>query len=180
MLKAVTDTRSAQWVVDGLDRSPNLSGLIPAVFSSYARILHKGAKLEEDNDLELGALPETVSVPLKEILTGYTGPSEECWFGIWSGWAFDYKPSIPQTLTVHTGYREWFLFTGSLDALGFKFFLGENLTANVVWPSGRAWFLANEIEFDCTYIGGSSALITSLLKSDELEVEVTRPTENIC
>ena len=180
MLKAVTNTEPAQWVIDGLDRSPRLFGLIPATFARYARILHPGWRREGDDGPELGALPETVAVPLKAILTLHTPPAEQCWFGIWSGWAFYYKSEVPKSLSIDTGYREWLLYTGPLEAVGFQFFQRADKTANVIWPAGRTWFLATEIEFDTTYIGGSEALIQDLLEADELGVRVALPDDTVC
>ena len=180
MLKAVTNTGPAQWVIDGLDNSPRLSGLIPAGFACHARILHPGWRLKGDDGPELGALPDAVSTPLKAILASHTPPAEECWFGVWSGWAFDYKPGVPKTQSIDTGYREWLLFTGPLEAVGFQFFLRGEITANVVWPVGRAWFLATEIDFDTTYIGGSEALIQDLLKADELDARLALPDDTVC
>jgi hypothetical protein len=46
---------------------------------------------------------------------------------------------------------------------------GWSLTPNLLWPEDRAWFLASEIDFDSTVIGGSRALIDSILATSALE-----------
>lgn len=40
----------------------------------------------------------------------------------------------------------------------------------MLWPEDHAWLLATEIDFDSTLVGGSSALIRSLLATSGLEV----------
>jgi hypothetical protein len=36
---------------------------------------------------------------------------------------------------------------------------------NLIWPADRAWFVASEIDFDSTLIGGSAELIRSIISS---------------
>lgn len=174
-LAAVTDTRPAQWVVEGLDSTPYLSGLIPAGFTHHARILHGNGDC-----LEVGGMPEFVSNPLKNVLYNHTALNSVCWIGIWIGWAITFKPEIPETLSINSGYREWWLFTGSQDHVGFQFYHDFPYTANIMWPAGREWFLATEIDFDCTYIGGSAALINDLLVSEDLDVQIVNRNTNVC
>jgi hypothetical protein len=40
---------------------------------------------------------------------------------------------------------------------------------NYIWPVDHAWFLATDIDFDSTLVGGSSALVEAILDSKELE-----------
>jgi hypothetical protein len=50
-------------------------------------------------------------------------------------------------------------------------------TPNLWWPHDRAWFVATEIDFDSTLVGGSHALIDALLANDALEaLEITLDT----
>lgn len=55
---------------------------------------------------------------------------------------------------------------------------GFGPTPNVLWPADRAWFLATEIDYDSTVIGGSRALIDAIVGHPELEAaEVTEDTD---
>lgn len=41
---------------------------------------------------------------------------------------------------------------------------GNSLTPMALWPSDRAWYLASEVDFDSTIVGGSRALVDELLR----------------
>ena len=92
-------------------------------------------------------------------------------------------PSVPPAFTeaelaegrlVRLPGREYLLGRGPLEtAAG----LGHQVTVdwfipqspNLCWPQDRSWFVATEIDFDSTLVGGSRALIAELVGSDELE-----------
>lgn len=49
---------------------------------------------------------------------------------------------------------------------------------SLIWPADRAWFVASEVDFDSTVLGGSRALVDALLAAPGLEVfEVTPETK---
>ena len=51
-------------------------------------------------------------------------------------------------------------------------------TPNILWPADRSWFLATEIDFDSTVVGGSHELVGDILSNPQLEVaEVTEDTD---
>ena len=74
--------------------------------------------------------------------------------------------------------RNYLLFTGSIHAFenpdaapswdGADTFWEQ--TPNQLWPADHAWFLASEIDFDSTVIGGTRALVEELVASPDLEV----------
>lgn len=43
-------------------------------------------------------------------------------------------------------------------------------SANLWWPDDRAWFVATEIDFSCTYFGGDRPLIEEMASHPRLEV----------
>lgn len=52
------------------------------------------------------------------------------------------------------------------------------LTPNLIWPTHHDWFVATEIDFDSTLLGGSRTLIEAVLRSPDLEtLEVTEDTD---
>jgi len=53
----------------------------------------------------------------------------------------------------------------------------EDQSPNLWWPDDRAWFVATDIDYAWTYIGGSTELIDQLLADDRLEVLPARLTE---
>jgi hypothetical protein len=46
---------------------------------------------------------------------------------------------------------------------------------SLIWPADRSWFLASEVDFDSTAIGGSRALVEALLAAPGLEVFEVAP-----
>lgn len=126
-----------------------------------------------------GRLPEAVAKPLREVLARHVMPSESCWFGVWTGFASPYKPEIPTTSSIDAGFREWDLFKGPIDAVGFQFFQRENYTANVIWPNRRTWFVSTDIDLETTYVGGSAALIGELLEAQGLEAVEAHPDDPV-
>jgi hypothetical protein len=64
------------------------------------------------------------------------------------------------------------------DSAGLGWHYGFGPTPNLLWPANRAWFLASEIDFDSTLIGGSRALVDVIIAHPELEAaEVTEDTD---
>jgi hypothetical protein len=47
-------------------------------------------------------------------------------------------------------------------------------SANLIWPEDRAWFVATEIDFAWTYIGGGADLIQALINDPALEALPTQ------
>jgi hypothetical protein len=51
-------------------------------------------------------------------------------------------------------------------------------TPNILWPLDRSWFLATEIDFDSTIVGGARDLVGDILSNPQLEAaEVTEDTD---
>lgn len=153
-------------MVDGL--APlgafRVESFVPRGFDGYARI---------DHPPEDGWLPEAVARPLRDLLRPHTRSGANCWFGVWRGWGATYKPEVPKTSYIDTGAREWDLFRGPLDVLGFRFFTDLDATANVAWSDDHAWFISTDIDLDRTFVGCSSAILADLLEDAELHaVEV--------
>ena len=52
-------------------------------------------------------------------------------------------------------------------------------TPNLLWPADRAWFLASEIDFDSTLVGGSRALIDAIVSDPALEAAEVGPDTDL-
>ena len=169
MLKPVSDCAAAQWVVDALDvGSPHLPGIVPPLYERYVRIVHPGWN-DPEASVE-GTMPRGVSRPLRRILSTHTLSQQECWFGVWAGYGLMYKPGVPDTVSIDTGWREWDLLRGPIDVLDFRFFVEVEKSVNIAWPENKSWFVATEIDICSTYVGGSKVLIRDLSNAKDLEV----------
>jgi hypothetical protein len=51
--------------------------------------------------------------------------------------------------------------------------------ANLVWPDDHSWWVATEIDFDSTLVGGSRELADDLLQHSGLEVVEVRPEDRL-
>lgn len=50
---------------------------------------------------------------------------------------------------------------------------------NLIWPQDRSWFVATEIDFDSTIVGGSEGLIAAVLLADGLEAAEVLPDTDL-
>jgi hypothetical protein len=50
---------------------------------------------------------------------------------------------------------------------------------NLIWPENRLWFVASEVDFDSTLVGGNAALIDGIVESSKLEAWRIRPTDSL-
>lgn len=133
---------------------------------------------------------------LAHALRGFTATPEECFFGLWNGYDFGGIPlTIPgspppmplldpipaevrQGPLVHLPHREYWLYTGPVEAITATAQLGHGQTANLAWPADQAWSVASEIDLTCTYVGGSVALVEQILADEQLEALPAR-TEDL-
>jgi len=153
---------------------------------------------------ETGFLDVEILKPLCALLRGHTERAEECYFGLWAGWTMMETVSYPEgtepppetfeprpwsgddipgprfDLRPGSG-REYALLRGPLGAavaLAESHELGTGSPA-LIWPADRAWFLATDIDYDSTLIGGSAELVDAILGADELEAWRIRPDDSL-
>jgi hypothetical protein len=50
---------------------------------------------------------------------------------------------------------------------------------NLIWPADRSWFVASEVDFDSTLVGGSAKLIEAIVECPELEAWWVEPTDSL-
>ena len=62
--------------------------------------------------------------------------------------------------------------TGGLD--GF-----DPQSPNLMWPPSKEWFVASEIDFDSTLVGGSTELIRAILDAPELDAWPVKPADSL-
>jgi hypothetical protein len=120
-----------------------------------------------------------------------------CFFGIWDGWSWQrtvatpgevVDSKLPVSPTRSTDDLS-FAFSGQeverprlrLPGRSYVVLSGELFAATqisgcvspvspaLIWPENHAWFLASEIDFDSTIIGGTEDLVGAILEAPELE-----------
>jgi len=80
--------------------------------------------------------------------------------------------------------REYLLLAGPLSAAGKIGDPGgvcgfEPHSPNLIWPADCAWFVASEIDFDSTLVGGSTDLIRDVLDAPGLDAWAVGPDDSL-
>lgn len=134
---------------------------------------------------------------LAEVLRSFTTTPEACFFGLWAGYGFPGIPlvsvgsppagplpdAIPSTVRdgplVRLPHREYWLYTGGVEAIVVPAAVGHGQSANLAWPTDRAWCVATEIDLSSTYVGGSAALIERLVTDSRIEALPASPDDPV-
>jgi hypothetical protein len=111
-----------------------------------------------------GHLPTQVAAAMAAVLARHTGTPTDCWFGVDNTWHQGASPAL------HLDGFDYLLVRGPVDLAGSNF-ADEPVeqSANLWWPSDRAWFVATHVDLMTTYVGGSAACIADLVAADRLE-----------
>jgi len=129
--------------------------------------------VEQDEEL-VSAAPRRGSLSVKEaaslagVLARFTKVPDQCFFGLWEGWARTEHPPGPR---FESSKRAMTLWEGTVaDAsLSFEPSPGQRI-ANLWWPADHAWFVTTEIDFDSTIVAGSPSCIKAVASDSGLEV----------
>lgn len=141
-------------------------------------------------DPQRGNLDPSVLGAVCAVLSEHTVTPEACVIGLWyghgfidGGWVTIGYPvgsgkvggnkRVPPAFsrdrpTLVLPAREYFLFRGPINA-ALEMSSRWDQSPNLFWPDDRAWFMATEIDFDSTIIGGSSELAQALLAEPEVD-----------
>jgi hypothetical protein len=153
---------------------------------------------------ETGSLEKDLLAALLETLSEHTGAPEKSFFGVWIGMSWGTTYAIPagsdqplpedefratddlsfafpveqvaRPRLVLPG-REYVVIAGRLEAaILIEGWLSPS-SPNLIWPEDRAWFVASEIDFDSTLVGGSEKLARWILEDRRLEAFPVDPRD---
>lgn len=139
-------------------------------------------------------LPRDYADSLGELLASHTTTPERIWFGLWNGYGFiDSAATAPLRRgrrfgaalrnwgrrrrarsgqpTLLLPHRDYLLYVGAIETITESFDESGPFWAppNLWWPDDRAWFVASEIDFSWTYVGGTKDCIDEVLADERLE-----------
>ena len=138
----------------------------------------------------VGELPEAETRHLAELLATHTETPRDCHFGVWDGYGdLHQAPSLLRRGTIRQPppgpgllpdyvaeagsvgpkQRRYFLLNGALADIDEAREMLNVRTPNLWWPADKKWFVATEIDFCWTLVGGSKALVDALVASKDLE-----------
>lgn len=149
-------------------------GRDPSQFSSTGEVLwHQQSGT--------GNLPREIAVRLAAILSAHTTTPELCWFAVWEGYP-EVRDRWEDAPMFSVPERNMFLLYGAvsdvLTTLSDTDWIYRS--PNMWWPDDRAWCVATEIDFQWSYVGGSSACIEQIFTDPELEALPARPESGNC
>jgi len=145
-----------------------------------------------------GSLPLDLARVLVGILASHTNTPERCWFAAWEGWGDPVfmtlggsndgsAPPLPTVIarpkrpTFRVPGRGYYIARGPLtSALETVYGVASRYQSpSIWWPDDRAWCVATEVDFDWTYVGGSTACIADVLAHDQLEALPARLSDGV-
>jgi hypothetical protein len=103
---------------------------------------------------------------LVEHLRERTTTPDRCWFGLWEGFGALDDGGIRERVVLP--HRNYLLYGGTIDH-ALESPMPFDQSPNLWWPEDRAWFVASEIDFAWTYVGGDRGLIAALVSDSRLE-----------
>jgi hypothetical protein len=131
------------------------------------------------HDPQRGSLDAGQLRSLCDLLAAHTTDATHCFAGVWAGWgSIDAPASHPE---LRLPGREYHLLEGPLAAaseVGHDRWPAPQ-SPNLLWPKDRAWFVASEIDFDSTLVGGTNELIETILKQPTLDAWPVSPTDSL-
>jgi hypothetical protein len=104
---------------------------------------------------------------LVEHLRQATTTQELCWFAMWEGFGGLNDGGIRERVKLPN--RNYLLYSGVIDRALESPMDPFDQSPNLWWPEDRAWFVATEIDFDSTFVGGDDRLIAALVTDSRLE-----------
>jgi len=147
-----------------------------------------------------GTLPLDLARILVRMLRGHTRSPDLCWFAAWEGWGDPVfamlvgssDPSVPppeivviekpeRRPTFKLPGRGYYIARGPLSAALDPVYgvASHYQSASIWWPDDRAWCVATEVDFDWTYVGGSTACIAAVLGNPQLEALPARLSDGV-
>src|SRR5262245_42984230 len=132
-----------------------------------------------DQEPEQGSLPDELAPVLAASLTRHTGTPGRCWFAVWDGHGY-LAFSDREAPAFEIPHRRLLLLTGPITAVVTS--LGTPhwwQSPSLWWPDDRAWCVETDVDFMCTYVGGTRECIEELAAHDELEAVVIDPADGV-
>ncbi|HJW74072.1 MAG TPA: hypothetical protein VJ787_00170, partial [Thermoleophilia bacterium] len=123
---------------------------------------------------DTGGLPAAQLAVLANLLRASTTTPDRCSIGVWEGYGWGPDSEWATAPVLEPDQRTFLVRVGSIDlvpTIGRQGSVGA-LPAQpptIIWPRDRAWFVASDPDLDATYVGGTDALIESLLGCPDLD-----------
>jgi hypothetical protein len=134
-------------------------------------------------DPSLGEMDPDELATLCEILASHTSDAGDCFFGLCDIWAWVGEIFPPeqrkQPLLELPLERNYVVLQGPLAAVSE---IGDHpliRSPSLIWPADHSWFIASEVDFDSTLVGGDTKLVEAIVESPELETWQMEPSDSL-
>jgi hypothetical protein len=152
----------------------------PALTGSWAYLTSVNQPPVWDDAPSDGHLPVPVAARLAAVLARHTRTPEDCRFGRWAGFGFDSAALEPLPQLLLRGGHDVVIVRGTVaDAVRNLAPEPHEQSANLWWPTDRAWCVVTDIDLMSTYVGGTGACIADLLATPGLEAAPAAPDDPV-
>lgn len=161
------------------------------------------------SDPPTGAMDIETLDALCEILAVRTADPTDCFFGLCTiqGWEDSFSADELQPLLALPDGRDHIILAGPLSAVNQIAYDWSKSTSiemtsisgkaekplltpdqsedlrreapNLTWPADKSWFVASEVDFDSTLVGGTDELIEAIVESSNLEAWRVEPSNSL-
>ena len=158
-VRLAPDAEPAAWLTDTVSVERwRVGGLLPP-FERYLEVAAASADAED----WWGAQREIVAT-IAEVAARFTDTPDRTWFAIWEGHGFatDTLRDVP---SVDLPHRRYLLLSGAVTDVVHLRWPGDPdrwFRPDLWWPDDRQWFVATDVDFWRTYVGGSQALCDAI------------------
>lgn len=166
-------TRSWREIAERVGREPHPLMQIDRLLSGF----------DHDDYYDHAPLDGQVPGDIAQVLTGrlraHTSTPDRCFHAFWTG--FGGMPAIAPTFDIPG--RTMRLYEGTIDDAEQGIVLDDKAVRttyrpNIWWPEDRAWCVATEIDFPCTYVGCTRTAADDL-QARSLEIAEVRPDDPV-
>jgi hypothetical protein len=159
------------------------------------------------NDPAIGEMRLDELDALCQVLAAHTGDTRNCFFGLCviESWLNDFTKDEMKPLLELPWGRDHIVLAGPLSAvdqiardepspnraIAVSVRNGEpspdrpqvdriwRRAPNLIWPADRTWFVASEVDFDSTLVGGAAELVQAIVDSPAMEAWAVEPTTSL-
>jgi hypothetical protein len=159
------------------------------------------------SDPPVGAMDLETLDALCDVLAEHTADANHCFFGLCTihGWLDSFSAEELSSLLELPCGRNHIVLSGPLSAVDQIVYDWSNSmqmtfvargskelpptqdpseflqrdAPNLIWPEDHSWFVASEVDFDSTLVGGNAALVDAIIESSKLEAWRVRPADSL-
>jgi hypothetical protein len=181
----------------------------PEELQSSHRVDAEGGSRWTGNDPPIGGMDIETLDALCGVLIAHAANTRHCYFGLCTieNWLDEFPADELKPLLKLPMDRDYVVLAGPLSAvdqvtrdhsstspgavaLSVRYGKGPlpkseehewkwREAPNLIWPADRSWFVASEVDFDSTLVGGSAQLIKAIIDSPNLEAWQVEPTDSL-